>query len=151
MAQQKDIVSTINELIITLKDGQQGFKEAAEGVADAQLKSVFNEYSQQRSRFVAELQNEAQRLGQSERDESGSTAGAMHRTWINLKSAIATKQDHAVLAECERGEDSAVKEYTDALKEGLSPTVREIVENQYSEIKAAHDRLKSLRDATKEP
>jgi len=111
MAQRKDIVSTINDLIITLKDGQQGFKEAAEGVADAQLKSVFNEYSQQRSRFAAELQNEARRLGESEPEESSSTAGAMHRTWINLKSAIATKQDHAVLAECERGEDSAVKEY----------------------------------------
>ena len=65
MAQQQDIVSTINELIITLKDGQQGFKEAAESVADAQLKSVFNEYSQQRSRFSAELQKEAQRLGKS--------------------------------------------------------------------------------------
>ena len=151
MAQRKDIVSTINDLIITLKDGQQGFKEAAEGVADAQLKSVFNEYSQQRSRFAAELQNEARRLGESEPEESSSTAGAMHRTWINLKSAIATKQDHAVLAEYERGEDSAVKEYNDAFKESLSPTVRGIIEHQYKEIKAAHDLVKGLRDAAKKP
>jgi len=50
----------IDNLIETLKDGQEGFKQAAEGVADPQLKSLFNEYSQQRSRFANELQNQAE-------------------------------------------------------------------------------------------
>ena len=36
MSQQKEIVSTINGLIETLKDGQQGFREASEAVKDAQ-------------------------------------------------------------------------------------------------------------------
>jgi hypothetical protein len=38
MAQQKEIVSTINGLIETLKDGQEGFKQAAEAVKDSELK-----------------------------------------------------------------------------------------------------------------
>ena len=35
----------IDNLIETLKDGQEGFKQAAEGVKDPQLKSLFDEYS----------------------------------------------------------------------------------------------------------
>ena len=150
MAQQKEIISTVNGLIETLKDGQRGFKEAAEAVRDPQLRTLFSEYSLQRSRFAGELQNEAIRLGESKPEDSSSVAGAMHRAWINLKSAVTSGDDHAILAECERGEDSALKEYGDAMqKEELSSPIREIVSRQYSEVKTAHDRIKQLRDTTK--
>src|SRR5207253_10719822 len=119
MAQQKETISTINDLIETLKDGQEGFRQAAEAVADAQLKSIFNEYSLQRARFAGELQNEAVALGESKPEDSSSAAGAMHRAWINLKSAIANHDDHAILAECERGEDLAVKEYELVMEEDI--------------------------------
>jgi uncharacterized protein (TIGR02284 family) len=149
MTDQKEIISTINTLIETLKDGQEGFRQASEAVEDPQLKSLFNEYSRQRSRFASDLQSEAQRFGESTPEESGSAAGAMHRAWIDLKSAIATKQDHAILAECERGEDSAVKEYKKAMENSLPAPLREIVSRQYTEIKDVHDRIKNLRDTTK--
>jgi uncharacterized protein (TIGR02284 family) len=150
MAQQKEIISTINSLIETLKDGQEGFKQAAEAVKDSNLKSLFNEYSMQRSRFAGELQAEAVQLGESEPEDSSSASGAMHRAWINLKSAVTSGDDHAVLSECERGEDSAVAEYKKAMEDdGLSAPVRDIVSRQYSEVKSAHDRIKQLRDASK--
>jgi uncharacterized protein (TIGR02284 family) len=38
MSQKKEIVSTLNNLIETLKDGQEGFKQSASGVDDPQLK-----------------------------------------------------------------------------------------------------------------
>src|SRR5438477_3856342 len=146
MAQQKEVISTINSLIETLQDGQKGFKEAAEAVKDPQLKSLFNQYSQQRSRFATELQNQAKSLGEAEPEKTSSAAGVMHRAWINLKSAVTTGDDHAILAECERGEDSAVNEYKEAMEDNLSSPLREIVSRQYSEVKSAHDRIKSLRD-----
>jgi len=138
----------IDNLIETLKDGQQGFKEAAESVKDPQLKSLFHDYAQQRARFLVELRSKAQ--NPEERDEVGGTAtGALHRGWINLKSALTKGDDHGILSECERGEDSAVEEYQKALNNGLSAPVREIVSRQYTEIKAVHDRIRDLRDATK--
>jgi uncharacterized protein (TIGR02284 family) len=151
MAQQQETISTINDLIETLKDGQEGFRQAAEAVEDPELKSLFHEYSLQRSRFAGELQSEALRLGETKPEDSSSAAGAMHRTWINLKSAIAKRDNHAILAECERGEDSAVKEYQEAMEdEDLTAPVREIISRQYTEVKSAHDRVKQLRDAMKE-
>jgi uncharacterized protein (TIGR02284 family) len=149
MAQQKEIISTINSLIETLKDGQEGFRQAAEEIKDPQLKSLFSDYSQQRSRFAATLQTEAMALGETEPERTSSAAGAMHRTWINLKSAITSGDDHAILAECERGEDSAVSAYKEALEDDLTPPLREIVSQQYREVVAAHDRIKNLRDAAK--
>jgi uncharacterized protein (TIGR02284 family) len=149
MAQQKEIISTINTLIETLKDGQEGFRQAAEGVKDPTLKTLFNEYSMQRAKFAGELQAEAVQLGEPDPEDSSSAAGAMHRAWINLKSAVTSEDDHAILAECERGEDSAVKEYKEALEEDVSSPVRDIISRQYTEVKSAHDRIKNLRDAAK--
>jgi len=149
MAQQKEAISTINNLIETLKDGEKGFKEAAGAVKDPQLKSLFHEYSQQRHRFASELQTQAKSLGELNPEKSSSTAGAMHRAWINLKSAVTSGDDKAILSECERGEDSAVHEYEEAMQDGLSGSARDLVSRQFSEIKSAHDRVKHLRDSAK--
>jgi uncharacterized protein (TIGR02284 family) len=149
MKEEKEIVSIIDDLIETLKDGEEGFKQAVDGVKDPQLKSIFSEYSRQRSRFATELQRQVQNLGEPEPETSGSATGALHRGWINLKSAVSKGDGYAVLAECERGEDSAVDEYRKAIDDGLSQPVREIVSRQYGEIKKAHDHIKNLRDAAK--
>ena len=149
MTQQKEAISTINGLIETLKDGEKGFKEASEAVRDPQLKSLFQQYSQQRHRFASELQAQAQSLGESKPEKSSSAAGAMHRAWINLKSAVTSGDDKAILSEVERGEDSAVHEFQDAVNNGLTGHVREIVSHQFSEIKSAHDRVRQLRDTAK--
>ena len=150
MAQTKEIISTVNDLIETLKDGQEGFKQASEGVKDSQLKTIFSEFSLQRSRFAGELQSEAINLGESNPEDSSSVAGAAHRAWINIKSAITAQDDHAILAECERGEDSAVSEYKKAMeKQELSSPIRDIISRQYTDVKSAHDKIRALRDAAK--
>jgi len=149
MSQQKEIISTINGLIETLKDGQEGFRQASDAVKDSQLKTLFSEYSLQRSKFAGELQNEAIGLGEHNPENTSSTAGAMHRAWINLKSAVTSGDDHAILAECERGEDSAVSEYKKAMEEkDLSSPIRDTISRQYADVKSAHDRIRELRDAT---
>src|SRR5437016_6704042 len=141
--------TVLNNLIETLKDGQEGFKQAAESVRNPALKLLFSEYSQQRSRFATSLQAAASKFREEKPETSSSATGALHRGWINLKSAITGGDEHAILAECERGEDSAVEEYKKALDDGLSPSAQDLVLSQFAEIKAAHDRIKSLRDAAK--
>jgi uncharacterized protein (TIGR02284 family) len=149
MSQQKEIIATINGLIETLKDGQEGFRQAAAAVNDSRLKSLFSDYSLQRSQFAGELQNEAITLGEHNPEHTSSTAGAMHRAWINLKSAVTSGDDHAILAECERGEDSAVNEYKKAMEAKLSGPISETISRQYIDVKGAHDRIRELRDAAK--
>lgn len=142
-----DVISTLNGLIETCKDGQNGFRTAAEGVKNRELTTLFNTYSQQRARFAADLQNKVRKLG-GDPENTGSTAAAMHRGWINIKSAVTGEDEGAVIAECERGEDSAVKSYEDALNQDLPADVAATVRDQFTQVKEAHDRIRSLEKAT---
>ncbi len=142
----------LNNLIETLKDGEQGFKTAASDIESvglsADLKQLFLDYSSQRSRLAAELQSLARSLGETDPAESGSVAGALHRGWIDLKAAITSRDEHAVLAECERGEDVAVAAYKKALaEEDLPSAVRDTLQTQYAEVKRTHDHVRNLRDS----
>src|SRR5215212_5225130 len=137
------VISTLNNLIETCKDGQEGFQKAAEGVQDSSLKSLFYEYSQQRSQFVGELQGLVRELG-GDPETSSSTAGALHRGWINIKSAITGQDDLAILNECERGEDVAKNAYKDALEDNLPANVSSVIQEQYSAVQTAHDQVRNL-------
>ena len=142
-----EVISCLNGLIETCKDGQDGFKTAAEGVERSDLKSLFYEFGQQRSQFAGELQSLVQDLG-GDPENTGTIGASLHRGWINIKSVVTGKDDTAILNECERGEDSAKKSYKTALDATLPANVREVVNTQYTSVQAAHDRVKALRDSS---
>jgi uncharacterized protein (TIGR02284 family) len=148
MTDNDKAISCLNNLIETCKDGQDGFRAAAEGVSRPDLKTLFNTFSQQRAQFAAELQNEVRRLG-GDPEKTGSVAASLHRGWIDIKSAVTGKGDNAVISECGRGEDSAVRNYEAALgDESLPEHLREIVRRQFAAVKDAHDRVRTLERAT---
>jgi uncharacterized protein (TIGR02284 family) len=139
-------LKTLNDLIEVLKDGEQGFTTAATDVKVADLSLVFTRYAVQRAEFAAELQARVLALG-ADVETSGSIAGSIHRGWINLKSALSSNDPHAVLAEAERGEDTAVAAYRKALDQDLDSSTRDVLGRQYADVKAAHDHVKMLRDS----
>jgi len=145
-ATTSSVASVVNDLIETCRDGQEGFRCAAEDVKNAQMKELFTKYSQQRAGFVAELQKVVARTDKDPETDS-SFLGELHRGWINLKSAVAGGDEHAILAECERGEDSAVAEYRKALQTDLPADVVTIVRRQATEVQSTHDRVRDLRNA----
>lgn len=149
MAQHEKSIDTLETLIETCRDGQNGFREAAENVKDPQLKTFFLEQSQQRARFVGELEGELQRLDPDyKRDEKGSISGRMHRTWMDLKEKLGAG-DEGILSSAEAGEDSAKETYEKALQEPLPAHIKGIVRQQAQSILAVHDRVRTLRDQHK--
>jgi len=147
METNTNLRSVLNDLIQTCKDGQEGYLTAAENVSDEEVRKFFNECSLQRSKFAGELQSLAHELGDSNPEYASSVAGAIHRGWINLKSAIANREAHAILRECERGECCAVEEYEKALQLELPANIRDTVSEQCTAIRAAHDRVSALADS----
>lgn len=145
---KKETISTLNGLIEVCKDGEAGFREAADGVDRADLKTLFGEFSSQRAQFAGELQSLVHTLG-GDPERSGSLTGAMHRGWMNIKAAVTGKDEAAILNECERGEDTAKMAYQEAQGHDLPDYVRETIQNQYQSVLTAHDRIKSLRDTAK--
>jgi uncharacterized protein (TIGR02284 family) len=141
-----DVADTLNGLVETLRDGENGFRTAAEAVEDAELKRLFQSFSTQRAQFAEELEIELVRLGK-EPAEKGHIAGALHRGWINLKAAVTGKDEGAIVSEAERGEDVAVKNFREALQKGLPAAIQTVVERQYVQIQDAHDHVRSLERA----
>jgi uncharacterized protein (TIGR02284 family) len=141
------VISLLNGLIQTCKDGEYGFKAAADGLTDSHAKSLFQQYSRQRGDMALELQREVQRLGGAP-ESAGSVAGSAHRGWINIKAAVSGKDDGAIIAEAERGEDSAKKMYEEALQESLPIQIVALVREQSMKVNDAHDRVRALERAT---
>jgi uncharacterized protein (TIGR02284 family) len=147
MSTNESPVSTLNELIETLEDGRKGFEAAAADVKDARVKTVFSEFSRQRSQLRSELQGVVSKLG-GEPQHEGSATAAAHRGWMDLKNALGGGEK-SILNEAERGEDVAVKAYEKALKANLPSDVAGVVRRQYADVKRAHDQVRDLRDSWK--
>jgi uncharacterized protein (TIGR02284 family) len=140
------VASTLNRLIRTCLDGENGFRSAAGDVSDANLKRLFESYSQQRAEFAAELQEELRQYA-AEPAESGHAVAALHRGLMEVKAAVTGKDEGTIISECERGEDVALKTYETALSSLLPSELRSVVERQFMRIKEAHDQVRSLERA----
>ena len=142
----KDTISVLNDLIETCKDGEKGFLECAEDLSRADLKSTMTQRAQDCASGASELQQLVRSLG-GDPETSTSVSADLHRRWIDLKSMITGKDDLAILNECERGEDVAMKSYRKALEHDLPMDVRAVVERQYQGVQRNHDQVRALRDA----
>ncbi len=145
-----EIRSTLNDLIETCKDSQQGFHTAAEKVKDPDIHTLFIGLSLQRSEFAGDLQAEVTRTG-GDPATSGSTFGALHRGWTGLKTALATDTDFAILDEAEKGEDAIAKNYIEALRKGLPSDLGSIVSRQLRDIQQTHRTIRELVEKHRTP
>jgi uncharacterized protein (TIGR02284 family) len=136
-------ISTLNDLIETCKDGANGFRAAAEAVTHADAKALFTSRVPIIEKGASELQAEVRRLG-GDAETTGSVAAAVHRGWMGLKAAVTGKDEAAILTECERGEDLAVKNYEDALKADLPAETRAIVDRQYRGTVSNLEKVRAL-------
>ncbi|MGC2402713.1 MAG: PA2169 family four-helix-bundle protein [Acidobacteriaceae bacterium] len=145
---QNDAISVIETLIETCKDGQKGYQDAASHVKRSDLKAYFNEQSLERSGFAGELEAELIRLGKPDKKVSGSVSGTLRRAWIDTKVSLGGG-DKTILESVEAGEDKAKEAYQKAVTADLPENVAQIVRRQAASVQAAHDKVKSLRDAAK--
>ena len=143
-----DVVDVLNDLIEVSKDGEYGFKECAEQAKTPAIKSAMSKRASDCASGAAELQRLVASYG-GEPETGGSAAGAMHRGWVSIRSALTSKDDVAVLEEAERGEDSALKSYREAAAKTLPADVKAIVQKQLQGTQANHDQIKALRDTVK--
>jgi len=138
-----DVISVLDGLIETCEDGVKGFRDAAEAIGNARAKEVFHTRIEYIERAESDLKAAVRRLG-GDPDAGGSISGAVHRGWMNLKSAITGKDDEAIVAECERGENAAVERYEKALDNELPTDIRLLVEKQYRGTLQNRDRIREL-------
>ena len=141
------IENALRSVIETLHDGQKGFAESGKEIQDPSIKTFFLEESRVRAQFASELQDQLHHLGLKEVDESGTTAGALHRTWADLKAKLG-RGDHTLLVTAEQGEDEAKEAYQRATAAHLPEDIDDLLRRQQQHIIQAHNKVMTWWDAT---
>ena len=132
----------LHRLVEICKDGERGFRAAAEHVNAPALKTLFADLSAQRKQFAEELEPHLHRLGALA--DGGTNTGALHRGWMVLRGLVPGRHDHAIVIEAERGEHVALNAYQEALNGMLPPTVTDLVEAQLDAIQNANERIRAV-------
>lgn len=143
-----ETLDRLQELIQVNLDSRDGFNESAAQLEDMTVSSMFRQLAEDRNEQAAELRTIVA-ANREEPESSGSLAAAAHRMVIDIRAALGGGVG-AILAEAERGEDWIKGKYEEVLKETAGSAVNDVLQRQYAAVKAAHDRIRDLRDAHNE-
>jgi len=111
MESNKEIISDLKDLLSIVNDGKEGYESASETTDNIELKGSFLKYSAQRAGYAEELRAHIATHGGDAENESGGVLGALHRTWIDIKEALSSKEDAAILEAIVTGEKAAIEKF----------------------------------------
>lgn len=137
-------IGALQELIQINVDSREGLAEAADKVSDVSLAAALQQLAMERNDQIAELRTLVAANAEEPRS-SGSAAAAVHRAWMDLRSALGGGP-LAILSEAERGEDHLWEKYESALAAAADGPVADVLERHFAAVQKAHDRIVDLRD-----
>ncbi|CAN5450788.1 PA2169 family four-helix-bundle protein [soil metagenome] len=150
MATNERLADVLNDLIQINNDRVIGYEKAADEAknVDVDLIATFNKMADDSRRYAAELAKEVRNLGEQPTDGT-TNSGKLYRVWMDVKNTFSNHDRHSILESCEFGEDAAQKAYEAALASDaeINADVRQLITEQKSELKTAHDLVKKYRDA----
>jgi uncharacterized protein (TIGR02284 family) len=143
---EHDTIDKLQDLIQANMDSYRGLLDAADRVDNGQVGSLFREIAAQRSSHAAELKGLVSANGE-EPEQEGSLGAAIQRAWMNVKAHLPGDRTHSILKSAEEAEDSLMDQYEHALREIAGSAVTDVLNRQFANVSATHDRVKMLRDA----
>jgi len=145
MTETSHEIRTLNSLIATTIDSIDGYEESAKAVDSGRFAELFRARANERRQVAGQLRGEVSRLGGNPEDDGTLLAGA-HRAFLDLKATVATRDDQAVIAEVERGEDHIKAKFEEALRDDkLAPESRSVIESAFQSVRSGHDQMSNLK------
>jgi uncharacterized protein (TIGR02284 family) len=149
MQNTKETIEVLNDLIQINNDRIVGYEKAIKETTqpgDEDLKVLYASMIAESHRIKIALATEVQTMG-ADVEQGTTTSGKIYRAWMDVKAVFGGHDRHAVLANCEAGEDAAQRAYRMALEhEALPAYIRELLVQQQQSLKESHDEIKALRD-----
>lgn len=149
MKYSEKITNRLNDLLEKTYDAEKGYKLAQEKVENTAVKKFLSDKVQQRYNFGHELKTEIKNFGEHP-EKGGSIKGQVHRTWMNLSTALSSNNTEQILDEVKRGEKASLEEYNDILKDEnmvLAPSTENLLKKHRNEIKEALNNAKIYEEA----
>ena len=146
--EKEKTIEVLNTLVTINNDRIEGYETASKETEDKDLKRLFSQFISTSLKCKQELEKEVVILGGTP-SESTKTSGKFFRAWMDLKAALTGNDHKAILNSCEFGEDAAVNTYKNVLMNNSSDLTldqQNLINAQYTLIKADHDEIKNMRD-----
>lgn len=143
-------VSTLNDLLNITNDRIQGFSKVEDKVWDSHsgLKNDYDHMVSESQTMKSELIGLITERGGNP-DDSSTTAGALHRTWIDIKNSFGGDHAESTLENVAFGEKAAIDSYQDALDSGnLCPQSTAVVADQLAKLKISYSKFETLEKTT---
>ena len=152
METNEKLIEVLNDLIEINNDRVTGYEKAANETKslDVDLQAIFHSMANDSRKYAAELTNHVAELG-GEPATGNTNRGKIYQVWMDVKATFSGYDRQSILESCEFGEDNAQKAYTNALASSaeIDADTRQMITDQQSSLKTAHDLIKGYRDAHK--
>lgn len=149
MKTNEKLVEVLNDLIEINNDRAKGYEKATQEIKnlDIDLQAIFQSMAGDSRKYAAQLIDEVNKLG-GEFSTGTTTSGKIYRVWMDVKATFTGNDRQSILESCEYGEDAAQDAYTTALSSDaeMSAAVRQVITDQQSSLKIAHNLIKKYRD-----
>lgn len=137
-------ISLLNELLTKNYDSEKGFKKASDKAYDPDLKRFCEIHSNQRYQFGHDIKGELKALG-GDFDKGTSFAGDAHRMWMDMSVPMSDNVDRSIAHECLRGEEKALKDYSEAREKIEFPiNTTKVLDDHIFKIKESINSLQEL-------
>ncbi|MDR2234829.1 MAG: PA2169 family four-helix-bundle protein [Chryseobacterium sp.] len=142
-------VSVLNDLLNITNDRIEGFSKVEEKVwtTHSALKADYDQMVSQSQLMKTDLIRLINERGGNP-DNTTSTAGALHRAWIDVKNSFAGDKAESTLENVVFGEKAAIKAYEDALDSGdLCPESTQVVLDHLHHLKSSYRTFENLEES----
>ncbi|MCY0970464.1 ferritin-like domain-containing protein [Chryseobacterium wangxinyae] len=139
-------VSTLNDLLNITNDRIQGFSKVEDKVWEtySPLKNDYDQMVMESQKMKSDLISLITERGGTP-DDTSTTAGALHRTWIDVKNSFGGDNTESTLENVVFGERAAIDAYQEALQSGdLCPQSTVVVADQLQNLKSSYAKFETL-------
>ncbi|MDJ0389925.1 PA2169 family four-helix-bundle protein [Roseomonas sp. E05] len=129
-----------------LHDSHRGYDQGRRLTADRFLRIEFTELAEKREKMAQDV-DALLRQKNAEPQKGGSTLGAMHRVYLDVKGSLFGQGRRRVLREVVRGETALEDAYDEVLAApDLPAEARQLLQRQHRQVRATRDRYAAMLD-----
>lgn len=139
-------ISVLNDLLNITNDRIEGFSKVEDKVWETRsnLKGDYDEMVNRSQQMKSELISLINAKG-GQADNSTSTAGAIHRPWIDVKNSFSSDKAESTFENVVFGDRSAIEAYEDSLESGeLCPQSTKVVSDQLHHLRSSYTKFENL-------
>jgi len=147
MTSDSRVTDLMQDLAAVCREGQEGYRGAAEAAADLDLKAMLVHLARQREQAADALDQLIREQGGQIGARADNFGGYADRLFASLRAALTGDDRTAALSEVARGESYAEAAFDRAKRFHLNGRARDVVQRVHDVVKQSRDRMRHLAAA----